>query len=103
MVQEANVKRAQAEKALAESEMKVRSKVSRPCGVRVLHNLSWLSECWNNIFTDAEHVLLLFRQTEHEFNYLFSPRRNGEFLLNPNMTSNGALSRMSSTFCCPIS
>ena len=65
MVQEANVKRAQAEKALAESEMKVRSKVSRPCGVRVLHNLSWLSESRNNIFTDAE-------QTEHGFNYLFS-------------------------------
>ena len=30
MVQEANVKRAQAEKALAESEMKVRSNL--PCG-----------------------------------------------------------------------
>ena len=38
MVQEANVKRAQAEKALAESEMKVRSNL--PCGE------VWLGEVW---------------------------------------------------------
>ena len=44
MVQEANVKRAQAEKALAESEMKVRS-VNCPCemwGRDVLLNSRWV-------------------------------------------------------------
>ena len=42
MVQEANVKRAQAEKALAESEMKVRECVYVESGLRVLHKLSWM-------------------------------------------------------------